>query len=140
LLLLMFISVIGLALSVIVHLCSLFRICEPSRGLMILISVGIVIVLYPALIIRRTIRKELSIENFNEAMFDACPKWLVIINGSFIIYALGGLIFLVFKKHFTNSTANDFRAFSGHWMVFYSLPFTILYCCRRLKKRLLGSG
>ena len=136
----MFISVIGLGLSVIVHLCSLFHICEPPREVIIMISVGIIIVLYPTIIIERTTRKELSIENFKDTMVKALPKWLATINGFFIIYALGCIIFLIFKKYFTDTTANDFRGFSGIGMVSYSWLFTTLYCCRRLKKRLLGSS
>jgi len=53
-----------------------------------MISVGIIIVLYPTIIIERTTRKELSIENFKDTMVKALPKWLATINGFFIIYML----------------------------------------------------
>jgi hypothetical protein len=135
LLMLIFISVIGLGLSVIIHICSLFHICEPPRWLIILISVGIIIVLYPTIIIERTTRKRLGIESFKDAMVKTIPKCLVTINGVFILYALGWIIFLIFKKYFTDTGVNDFRGPSGIWMVSYSWLFTTLYCYRRLKER-----
>jgi hypothetical protein len=141
LLLLIFISITGLVLSAVIHFCSLFHIYEPPRELMILINIGIMVVLYPAYIISKKMRNEVNVKNFNKALFSACPRWLSIMNGFLIVYALVGLIFFIFKRYFaglavTNGQeimANSFRGFSGHWMALYSLAFAILYSCKRLK-------
>lgn len=140
-LLLIFISAAGLVLSAAVHFCSLFHIYEPPRGLMMLIYIGAIATIYSAIIISRKTRNEIDVEDYKKAIFFACPKWLSMMNGFFIMYVLGGLIFLVFKRYFVGSSvaneqgipANGFRGFSGHWMVFYSLALALLCSCRRLK-------
>jgi hypothetical protein len=141
LILLIVISVIGLVLSTVIHFCSLFHIYEPSRGLMILINIGIMVVFYPAYIISKKTRNELNVKDFNKAIFDACPGWLSIMTGLLIMYALGGLTFFILKRYFASSAvtngqeiiSNGFRGFSGHWMALYSLAFALLYSCRCLK-------
>jgi len=143
LILLIIISVIGLVLSAVIHFCSLFRIYEPPRALMILINIGIMVVFYPACIISYKMRNRVNIKDFKKAMFDACPRWLSIMNGLLIMYALAGLIFFIFKKYFASSAvtkgqeimADGFRGFTGHWMALYSLAFAILYSCRHLKNK-----
>ena len=147
-LLLIFISVTGLVLSTVIHFCSLFHIYESPRGLMILINIGIIFVFYPAWIISNRMRNKVNVKDFKKTLFDACPGWLSIMNGLLIMYALGGLIFFLFKRHFAGPDisngqgvmAEGFRGFTGHWMALYSLAFTLLYSCRRLKKRTLVEG
>jgi hypothetical protein len=142
LILLVVISVVGLVLSVIVHFCSVLRICEPPRELMILISIGAMLVLYPSFIIVNKLRKQDSTKDFKKALFAACPKWLSTLTGFSIMYALGGLMFFILKRHFATSPATDgqgvvttgFKGFSGHWIALYCLAFSLLYSCRRLKK------
>ena len=99
------------------------------------------VVLYPACIISKKTRNEINVKDFKKAISGACPRWLSIMTGLFIMYALGGLIFFIFKRHFASSAvtngqeiiANNFRGFSGHWMALYSLAFALLYSCKRLK-------
>jgi len=136
LLLLIFISVTGLVLSTVIHFCSLFHIYEPPRELMILIDMGFIVVFYPACIVSNKMRNKANIKDFKNALFSACPKWLSIMNGFLIIYALGWLIFFIFKRHFDSSVVTNWQgimANSGYLMAFYSLVFALLYSCRRLK-------
>ena len=108
---------------------------------MILINIGFMVVFYPAYIISKKTRNEVNVKDFKKAISGACPGWLSIMTGFFIMYALGGLIFFICKRYFAISAvtngqgivANGFRGFSGHWMAFYSLAFALLYSCRRLK-------
>lgn len=142
LILLIVISVIGLVISAVIHFCSLFHIYEPPREVMILIDMGFIVVFYPACIVSNKMRNKANIKDFKNAIFSACPKWLSIMTGLLIIYAMGGLIFVIYKRHFSSAVNangqgiidNSFRGFSGHWMALYSLAFAILYSCRRLKK------
>ena len=140
--LLIFISAMGLVFSAVVHFCSLFHIYEPPRALWMLIYIGIIVVFYPACIISKKTRNEPNVKDSKKALFDACPRWLSIMTGFLIMYALAGLIFFIFKRHFTSTVitdrqrvaANGFRGFSGHSMALYSLALALLYSCRRLKK------
>ena len=132
-LLLIFISVTGFVLSTVIHFCWLFHIYEPPRELTIFIWMGVMVVIYPALIISKKTRGELTEKDFRKAISGVCPRWLLIMNRLVIMYALGWLIFCIYKKYFADSS--DFRGFTGHWMLFYSISFKLLYCCKRLKKQ-----
>jgi hypothetical protein len=136
--LLIFLSATGLVISVIVHFCGLFHIFNPLRELSVLISIGAIVVLYPAFVIRGNLRSNYNGEDFNKTLFNACPRWMQTILGLFIMYALAGLIFSVFRKYFgvtvpPNATGS-LRGFTGYWMSLYALAFAILYGCMKLKK------
>jgi len=105
---------------------------------MILINMGFIIVFYPAYIISNKMRNKANIKDFKKAIFDACPGWLSIMTGLLIIYALGWLIFFIFKRYFASSAVTNgqgIMANSGYLMAFYSLAFALLYSCRRLKNK-----
>ena len=113
-----------------------------------MINIGAMVVLYPAFIISRKTRGELNVKDFRKSISSVCPGWLSFMTGLLIIYALCGLLFFAFKRYFDSSAvtndqgtmASSYRGFTGHWMALYSLAFKLLYCCRRLKKRLVGSS
>lgn len=138
---LVFISIIGLALSAFVHFCMVFHIFDPPRELLMLIKIGILVVMYPAFIISRDLRNKGNIKNFKNAVLSVCPQWMLILTGILIAYALGGLFFFIFKRyglgHINDQgiMVNSTQGFSGHWMAFYSLSLTLLYSCTRLKNK-----
>ncbi|MCX5633367.1 MAG: hypothetical protein NTW93_06825 [Phycisphaerae bacterium] len=136
LLLLIFISAAGVALSFVIHLCSLFNIYSPSKEVITLIYIGILVVIYPACIISYKMRSGISTTDFKNTMLGVCPRWMSVMTGFFIMYAFAGFIFFISRKYFTSSAiaSNNFRGFSGHWMALYSLALILLYSCRRLKK------
>ena len=140
-LLLMILSISGLIFSAVVHFSMIFNIYNPPRKLIVLIYIGHIAVIYPALIISKKIRDKANIKDFKKAIVNACPNWMSVMTGVFIAYTLAGLIFFAFKRHLSGTVVtnedmivdNSFRGFSGHWMALYSLAFTILYSCRNLK-------
>jgi hypothetical protein len=91
LLLLVFISVAGLVLSFVVHFCSLFHIYYPPRELIILINAGIFVTIWPAIIIAKNTRDNIGMTNPKDIIFKVCPRWLSIMTGFLIMYALAGL-------------------------------------------------
>jgi hypothetical protein len=125
------ISIIGLALSAIVHFCSLLNIYNPPRVLIILLNVGMIVVLCSACIVSNKMRHRCSIEDCKKDLYNTCPRWLRIMNGLFIIYALAGLIYSCFVK--LSNGAEVFHGFTGYWMAVYSLAIVILYSCKRLQ-------
>ncbi|HUT29094.1 MAG TPA: hypothetical protein VMX13_04810 [Sedimentisphaerales bacterium] len=107
---------------------------------MILIDMGFMVVFYPTYIILNKMRNKANIKDFNKALFGACPEWLSIITGFFIIYGLVWLTFFVFKRYFGSSVTTKWQgivANSGIVMAFYCLVFTLLYSCRRLRRDML---
>ena len=141
-LLLIIISVEGLVLSAVFHFCSLFHIYEPPRELTILIWIGAMVVIYPAIVIAKKTRREVNVKDYKKAVLGACPGWLLTINGLIIMYVIGYLIFLIFKKYVGSPAidsgqgvmTNISHGFAGHWMGIYSLAFAMLYTCKRLKE------
>ena len=136
-LLLIWISVTGFVLSAVIHFCWLFRIYESPSWLLNLINISAMVVLCLAYPISKKTQGELSRKDYRKALSGVCPGWLAAMGGFLIMYALGGLLFSVYKRHFADSA--DFRGFTGHWMALYALAFIILYSVRRLKKQ-AGSG
>jgi len=132
---LIIVAVIGLVVSAVAHFCSLFHIYNPSRELIILINAGIIITIWPAIIIAKETRDASAMVDPKELLFRVCPRWLSAMTGFLLIYAFAGLIYFVFKRYSANSSLadNSFRGFSGHWMALYSLALAILYSCERLK-------
>jgi len=143
LLLLIFISVIGLVLSAAIHLCTNLHIYNVPRGVMTFICLGSAIVMYPAIIISKKMCDEAGGKEFRKTIFEACPKWMSTLTGILIVYALGGLAFFIFKRYFTGAMVTNekevvggsFQGFAGHFMALYALAFSILYSCRSLKKK-----
>jgi hypothetical protein len=129
-------------LSAVLHFFSIFHIYEAPRELMILIYIGALVVIYPALIIKKKTSNEVDVKDFNKALFGASPRWLLTMNGLIFIYVFGWLIFLIIKRYFGNSAVtngqgimvNESPGFSSHWMALYSIAFYILYSCKRLKE------
>jgi hypothetical protein len=134
---LIIVAVVGLMISAVVHFCSLFHIYNPSRELMILINAGIIVTIWPAILIAKKMRDAIDMADPKELLFKTCPRWLTAMTGFLLMYAFVGLIYFMFKRYSYNSgiAANGFRGFTGHWMALYSLALAILYSCERLKKQ-----
>lgn len=129
---LLVISAIGFVLSVVIHLFAIFRIFDMPRWLIIITQVGGFFVVYASWIISRNLRNKGNIKDFKKAIRSVCPEWLSIMTGLFIMYAFVGLIFFVVRRYFAGSTSTN--TFTGHLIALYSLAFTLLYSCRRLRK------
>jgi hypothetical protein len=102
---------------------------------MILIGISLIVVFYPTYIIWSKVRSKANIKDFKKALSGACPRWLSIMTGFFIIYALGWLMFFIFKRYFGSTFPTKWQgimANSGILMAFYSLVLALLYSCRRL--------
>jgi hypothetical protein len=142
-LLLIFISSMGLVLSAVIHFSSLFHIYEAPSWLIMLMNTSMIIVFYPVYIISKKTVDEGNIKDFKKAASGVCPDWLLVTNGFIIMYALGWLIFFIFKRYFYESVITNWQRImtnSGFWIAYYSLVFALLYSCRRLKKRPLING
>ena len=130
--LLIVISIAGFVLSTLLHLFMLFHIYNPPRELIIFINIGAAFVIYAAIFISKRVCGG-SLKNIRRF----CPQWISALTGFLIMYALAGLLLLIFKKYFGSSiSTNDsiegnFRGFSGHWMALYALAFSIVYSCKK---------
>ena len=148
LLILIIISVTGMVLSAVFHFSSLFHIYQPPRELTILIWIGALVVIYPAIVIEKKTRKGVNVKDYKKAVLGVCPGWLLAVNGLIIMYVIGYIIFLIFEKFFGSPDVdsgqgvitNLTHGFAGHWMAFYSISFMTLYSSKRIKETRSGNG
>jgi len=138
----MYLTGIGLVLSLIVHISALLGRHSPFGEVAWGLHVGIFIVWIPAVISANTLVKEFKQKDFWKAALRACPKWMKNLTYFFFGYAI--LNFILFAIMLIgsgnasggeNSTpSNVFRGFSGHWMAFYSAALAILYSAIHVKE------
>ena len=140
--LLIIISVAGMVLSAVFHFSSVFNIYQPPRELTILIWIGALVVICPAIVIEKKTRKGVNVKDYKKAVLGVCPGWLLTVNGLIILYVIGYIIFLIFEKYFGSPDVDNGQGvitnlthgFAGHWIGVYSLAFLMLYTCKRLKE------
>jgi hypothetical protein len=138
---LLIITAAGFVLSALVHVLMLLNIYQPSRGEMILLSVGGGIMIYIAIFIKKHTRGRSLLEDFNKEMFKACPRWMRVSTGLLIMYALVGLGFFALKRYLhggEGAAETGTGDFTGYWMALYALAFSIIYPCMRMRKRTRG--
>ena len=125
----MALALLGLVLSVWVHLQAIAGVMPDSWFLAL--HVGIFVVFIPAVFVAQ---RRVGTTN-------RCDFWKVVLRGApiWMKYASYGLFgytllnfFWAFNKLLTGHsqhamTPNEWRLFSGHWMVFYFTSFAILY-------------
>ena len=139
---LIFISAIGLVLSFVIHFCSLFHVYNPPRVLAMVLYMGAILVIYPACIVSKKMRCEFGKNGFKKAVQSVCPRWMIAMTGFLLMYAIVSFIFFYVKGSSTGldtngggTTGRDLMGFTGHGMSLYSLVFSIFYSFRCLKKR-----
>jgi len=138
---LIFISAIGMVLSFITHFCSLFHVYNPPRVLAMVLYMGVIIVIYPACIVLKKMRCEFGKNSFKKAVLSVCPRWMLVMTGFLIMYAIVSFIFFFARGSSTGlatngggTTGRDLMGFPGHWMALYSFAISIFYSFRCLKK------
>ncbi len=140
--LLIVISVIGFIISALLHIFAIFHVYRPPKALITTLNVGAAFLIYISIIISRRIRDRRNMEEFRKELFAVCPRWLSALTGFLIMYALGGLVFIILKKHFGNPPIDNkegvigggIQGFLGHLMSLYAVAFSIIYCCGKIRK------
>lgn len=141
-------SGVGLALSLIVHVCALLGIASPLGELAWLLHAGILVVWLPAVLVIQPLTREFKQKDLWRAALRGCPRWMRVMTYGFFGYAL--INFVVFLL-MTSGRGGAYRdasghlsRFSGHWMAFYSAALAIFYSARhaeehdRLRRCLAG--
>jgi hypothetical protein len=138
-------AAIGLMLSLLVHLCAILGLPQPLGEATWALHIGAMLIWIPALlaiglqksIARRKIRYQ--------AVFRKCPTWMRWMVTGIGIYAAINF-FACIPAAAVGPAGNGatpavvFRAFSGHWMIFYAAAFVFLYVAARSRRRLTTRG
>jgi hypothetical protein len=131
----MYLAALGLILSVMVHVLSLFGLPSPFGGTSWFLHVGIFVVWLPTVLVANTLVKDFKQRDFWKAALRACPKWMKYLTYFFFGYAIFNFaLFIIMdvsggsgKGGGSGTPSNVYRGFSGHWMAFYCVAMAILY-------------
>jgi hypothetical protein len=128
-------SVIGLVVSLWVHLgAATGRHLAPGAFFWVL-HVGIFVVWFPAVFVAQRLVGNLNRGDFWKVVLKDSPDWMRYMVYGFLAYALVNFMFFLTQAPTRSSGANPpaevWRGFSGHWMAFYSAALAILYSAAR---------
>ena len=139
---LMYLAGLGLILSVIVHVLSLFGMPSPFGETSWVLHGGIFVVWLPTVLALNKLGKDFKRKEIWKAALRACPKWMK--NMTYFLFGYAILNFAVFIiSDFTgggstgdhgDTPAIVFRGFSGHWMAFYCVAMATLYTAIHAKE------
>ena len=135
----MALAVVGLLLSIIVHVAGLLGLPSPLGQSTWTLHVAIFVVWLPAVIASQPLAKGCKQKDLWKAVPRGCPRWMR--HGTFGFFGYDIINFILF-------VAFDVRApkgrgpggetppsvFAGHWMAFYSMAFAILYSAAHVRE------
>jgi len=125
---LMVISGIGLGLSFIVHVLSVFSIWAPPSGLGMGLHWGGAVIIIPACIVSAQMRDRFGKKDFRKLIKSICPRWVVATLGLVLIYAVVSTVFHWAGNRTENSELRGlWGQRSGHWMAIYALAMLLFY-------------
>ncbi len=124
----------GLALSLAVHILSLFGVAPGGTALFTALHVGIFPLWIPVVFIARKMTGSgATRKDFWKAALSGCPPWMRYMTYGFFAYAV--LNFVIFTllvsphpppKQAGAPPADVLHGFSGHWMAFYAAGLAIV--------------
>ena len=129
-------AAIGLVVSLVSHIYSLFGLLGPLGDFSWIMHIGIIIVWIPAVIASQSLSRGVPSKDFWKAALQGCPPWMRYLTYFFFGYAIFNfaLFFISAPSHPPSGPMppSVVRGFSGHWMAFYCAAFSILYSKNRL--------
>jgi hypothetical protein len=127
---------VGFVMSVAAHVLSLAGVQLPGGAAVFSLHVGIFIVGLPTILVMTRFRGRVANRDIWKVALLGCPTWMKRAVPVVLGYAcLNFFLFLAgsafHQKAVGASPPSVVRAFSGHWMLFYSAAFATLYSVRR---------
>jgi hypothetical protein len=123
----MALAVLGLAVSLMVHLAAWSGIDLPFEAFGL--HFGVFVVWLPAALVPNWMARHYPRMGFWKGALRGCPTWMRWMTAGLFAYALLNFIsaFIGPANSSPSGTAPVLRAFSGHWMAFYATAFAIFY-------------
>lgn len=124
------IAACGFSLSAVLHLCALagqapawlLPLVDTYSGAL---TLGIFVVWVPAVLLSQYMQIKRQEQFSWNSSLAGCPRWMRYAVGGLFIYAFGN--FFLSVRHAETELFGAMRTFSGHWMLFYGVAFTIFY-------------
>lgn len=141
----MALAALGFLVSLAVHIVALAGHLPPGGERIFVMHAGIFVIWFPAIIVSMRLnyaqrgRSRWSGWSSWKQMLGGCPPWMTYATYALFAYAFLNFFLATGRSGHGSSFGLDsqtLRAFSGHWMLFYGLGFTILYSAFREPWRL----
>jgi hypothetical protein len=134
---LVWISAVGLVVSLCVHVGAVMGHKVVPDACFFILHIGIFVVWAPAVILSRRTVGIVDQRDFWKVMLN--PSWMRYVVYAFMGYAFINFFFFIshvprVPKEFQPPVAL-WRGFSGHWMAFYSAAFAVLYSAAQGSRR-----
>jgi len=120
----------GLVASMVVHACSLLGLPSPFGAASWGLHIGIFVIWLPAVLMSQKLTRGARQADFWKAALRGCPPWMR--TAFYVIFAYGIINFILGIALGPDSEADQFRLFSGHWMIFYFAGFAMLWSAAQL--------
>jgi len=124
-------SAIGLVVSLWVHLGAVTGKRVAPGAFFVMLHVGIFVVWIPAVLVAQRLVGNTNRKDFWKVVLKGAPVWMRYTVYAFFAYAFVNFLLFMGGAPSSGSGMNPppsvWRGFSGHWMVFYSAAFAILY-------------
>ena len=138
----MALAVVGLFLSIVVHVSGLLGLASPLGQSTWTLHVAIFVVWLPAVIASQPLAKGFKQKDLWKAVLRGCPPWMRHVTFGFLGYAIiNFILFVAFdvrgpkgRSPGGETPPSVFAGFSGHWMAFYSMAFAILYSAAHVRE------
>jgi hypothetical protein len=125
----MWLSVIGLLLSILIHLSALLGAPNPLGKLVWGLHIGIFMVFVPAVVAAQRMSRGVEQSEAWKVILRGCPTWMKVMMWGFFGYTFVNFLFVFVIQ--SGGEGSSLRAFSGHWMLFYFAAFAMLYSATR---------
>jgi hypothetical protein len=121
----------GLALSLAVHILSIFGLQPGGNALFFALHVGIFPLWLPVVLISMKLTGGAKRNDFWKVALSGCPAWLKYMTYGFFAYAILNFVFFIVtgpagKPPGGVPSSAVWHGFSGHWMAFYSAGLAVV--------------
>ena len=158
-------ALLGLMLSLVVHIAALLGIDVSAKfPLVWSLHIGIFVVFIPFVLLSR---KDLGSKPTMTRLRELFPGWVITLGAVIFVYALvnfllfmlatqggspsiregkfilqdhGRLIREITAGEYASFKANEVRGFSGHWLVFYFVPFAYFMFHKKSNSSIQGTA
>jgi hypothetical protein len=121
-------SSVGFAAMLVIHVASLLGITAPFEHLLTYLAPGVFVVFLPAILAMNQLTRDSKQKDIWRAALRGCSQWMYRAVWVIFGYAWVGFFALPFLYGGgMDSEANKARMLSGTLLVFYMIPFAVLY-------------
>lgn len=132
---LMVLAALGFVLSLIVHVMALAGYVPPGGEAVFAMHFGVFIVWLPTVLLSLRLNHTLKSRHSWKRSLAGSPRWMRYATYGLFAYAVVNFLIVA---HLTGNqpkapgvTPTLLRGFSGHWMFFYGMAFSMLYSVHR---------